>query len=586
MLPHRLAHRAGTLAVDNSDGLQLGQHGVVQKAVQRRHGLIGHHPPQIHLRRGAHGAQLALRPVDDPLGLLFAAVLLGNPDLVLLGGDLQDTRLELKASILVDGQYLGLGAAHLHQLHRISRFGGPGGRRRRLLRPGAQGVLRLVEPLAQPCPLLVHLLPVLFLPLAAAHLVELLEHAVGGVPGLIQNGPCLRLGLLHRLGPLLLQLVPVLPGRTGGILHLPAQLPGLLLLLLHLLALLLQTGDHVLKADVFRVNTGGGLVDDLPGQAQPLGDGEGVGLAGDADEEPVGGGQGVDVKLTGGVLHPGGGHGVHLQLGVVSGGGHQGPQLPGLLDDGGSQGRALDGVGARAQLIEEDEGLVVRLLQNAHNVHHVGREGGEALGDGLLVADIGQYAVENHHCAVVRHRNVESTLGHQSQQTDGLQGDGLAAGVGAGDDQGIKIPAQVQVVGHRLVGVQQGMAGLPQTDATADDFGLAGPHPVGQLGPGEDHVQHDKQVVVLGDVLLVGGAVGGQLGQDPVNLLLLVGLELPQLVVGLHHPHGFDEEGSAGGGHVVDQAGHVVLALGAHGHHIPVGAHGDNGLLEILCLGG
>ena len=51
-------------------------------------------------------------------------------------------------------------------------------------------------------------------------------------------------------------------------------------------------GEHVLEAHVLRVNAGGGLLDDGLGQAQPLRDGKGVGLAGDADEQAVGGGQG------------------------------------------------------------------------------------------------------------------------------------------------------------------------------------------------------------------------------------------------------------------------------------------------------
>ena len=111
-------------------------------------------------------------------------------------------------------------------------------------------------------------------------------------------------------------------------LHLPAQLLGLFPLLLHGLALDIQLTEHVLKADVFRVDAVGGLLDDTVRQPQPPGDGKGVGLARHADEHPVGGSQGLHIELTGGVLHPSGGHGVHLQLGIVGGGGHQGPHAP------------------------------------------------------------------------------------------------------------------------------------------------------------------------------------------------------------------------------------------------------------------
>ena len=174
-----------------------------------------------------------LRPGHHLLGGLLGLPLY-HAHLLLPGGDLQNPRLELEGAVLVDRQDGGLGA-HLHQLHRVARPGWPGGRRGRLLRPGPQLPLRLVEAAAQGGPLVVDPLPVFLFPLAAAHVVELLEYLVGGVPGLVQNGPGLRLGLLHRLGPLGLHLGLVLPGGLGRLLHLPPEPGGGLLLPLHLL---------------------------------------------------------------------------------------------------------------------------------------------------------------------------------------------------------------------------------------------------------------------------------------------------------------------------------------------------------------
>ena len=194
------------------------------------------------------------------------------------------------------------------------------------------------------------------------HLLQLGQGQVAGGTGLLDDAPGLGLGLLHHLGALLLQLLTVFPCLGGGLLHLQLQAAGLRPLFLHLLALLVQTGEHVLKAHVLRVQPGGGLVDDVLRQAQTAGDGKGVGLARDAQHQAIGGGQGVHVELAGGVLHPGGGHGVYLQLGIVGGGAHLGTHAPHRFDDGGGQGRALHRVGARPQLVEEDQALVVRLL--------------------------------------------------------------------------------------------------------------------------------------------------------------------------------------------------------------------------------
>ena len=129
------------------------------------------------------------------------------------------------------------------------------------------------------------------------------------------------------------------------------------------------------------------------------------------------------------------------------------------------------------------------------------------------------------------------------------------------------------------------MPGLSQLDIVPQG-GLHGPHSGGQLAPGEDGVQGHQQLVVLGDVVLETGTVGGQLRQDTLNLLLLPGLELPQLVVGVDHAHRLDEEGAPGARHVMDQARDVVLVLALDGHHIAPPPHGDDGLLEVLGLVG
>ena len=296
--------------MDDGHRLQLAHHGGVQEVLQGDKGLVGSHTPQVQLPGGG-GPESTLGPLDDLPGLLLALGLpLHHPDLLLLGGDLQNARLELEGAVLVHRQDGGPGA-HLHQLHRVSRPGVPGGGRGLRLRGrAADALLRLVEQVPGLGPALVHLLPVQVLPLL--QLLQLGQGQVAGRPGLVDDGPGLGLGLLHHLRPLLLQLLPVLPGLGGRLLHLQLEPAGRVPLPLHLLPLLVQLGEHVLEAHVLRVQPGGGLVDDILRQAQPPGDGEGVGLAGDAQHQPVGGGQGVHIELTGGVLHPGGGHGVHL----------------------------------------------------------------------------------------------------------------------------------------------------------------------------------------------------------------------------------------------------------------------------------
>ena len=68
-------------------------------------------------------------------------------------------------------------------------------------------------------------------------------------------------------------------------------------------------------------------------------------------------------------------------------------------------------------------------------------------------------------------RDVHPALRHRGQQSDGLEHDRLAAGVGPGDQQQIEVIAQPHVDGHDLIG-QLRHAGSPSagspTGAAAD----------------------------------------------------------------------------------------------------------------------
>ena len=264
-----------------------------------------------------------------------------------------------------------------------------------------------------------------------------------------------------------------------------------------------------------------------------------------------------------------------------------GPRLPHPLDDGDGQGRALHRVGARPQLVEEYQAVCIGLRQNGHDIGHMCRKSRQILFNALLIADVRQHAAVDGHGAPVPGGDLQAALGHEAEEPQGLQRHRLAAGIGAGDDQGVKGLPQLDVDGHGPGRVQQGMPRPPQIHAAVlPNFGPNALHPVGELGPGEDAVQQHQGVVVPADVVLVGGGVGGELGQDALDLLLLLALQLDELVVGLHHPHGLHEDRGPGGGDVVDEAGHVRLALRLHRHHEAAVPLGDEALLQDLAVTG
>ena len=103
------------------------------------------------------------------------------------------------------------------------------------------------------------------------------------------------LGLFHllaegaRLARVLLALLP--------------ETVGLALRALKPLALLLELRQHVLEADGLAVHLRAGGLDHVLIKTEAARDGEGVGLAGDTDEQAVRRAERLDIELAGRVLH-------------------------------------------------------------------------------------------------------------------------------------------------------------------------------------------------------------------------------------------------------------------------------------------
>jgi len=93
------------------------------------------------------------------------------------------------------------------------------------------------------------------------------------------------------------------------------------------------------------------------------------------------------------------------------------------------------------------------------------RERRKALGDALFVSDICIHGVEEGHFAAFGGGQMQPGLGHGREESAGLERHGLAARVGARDDERRKILSHPKRDGHDLLFVDQGMP------AFADDQG-------------------------------------------------------------------------------------------------------------------
>ncbi|MPN43950.1 hypothetical protein SDC9_191511 [bioreactor metagenome] len=101
-------------------------------------------------------------------------------------------------------------------------------------------------------------------------------------------------------------------------------------------------------------------------------------------------------------------------------GGAERPPLLYVFENGYGEGRPFGGVGARAQLVEKREGADPYILCDLNDVLHVGGEGGQALLDALLVADIGKDVFKNRDLASLVGANLQTGGRHRAEKPDGF----------------------------------------------------------------------------------------------------------------------------------------------------------------------
>ena len=128
------------------------------------------------------------------------------------------------------------------------------------------------------------------------------------------------------------------------------------------------------------------------------------------------------------------GGGVDLERGEVGGDAGPGVEREEVAGDGYGEGGAFFGVGGGAELVEQDERGWICVAGDVVDVDDVGGEAGEIALDGLGVADVGEDGGEEGEDGLFG-GNGQAGLGHEGEQAGGLERDGFAAGVGAGDDE-------------------------------------------------------------------------------------------------------------------------------------------------------
>ena len=280
--------------------------------------------------------------------------------------------------------------------------------------------------------------------------------------------------------------------------------------------------------------------------------------------------------------------GVEFQVGVVRGDDAPHAAAVDLGEDRLGDGAAGRGLRAGAEFVNEHERALVGFGEQLAHVREEGAVGAQVVLEVLVVADAHDDAVEDRELGALGGGNEHAPLEHVLEESDRLQADGLAAGVGAGDEQDALLRGQRDGERHdaapfaRKRLLQQGVARLAQRQAPVGrDDGHAGHEVKRRLRLGHQEVQLADEGGTGQQVRQVGTQEVGEFEQDLADLALLLEVELRDVVLQLDDLGRFDEGGFAGGGHVVHEAGQ--LALGGRPHrdevfavadgHIRVGVH-------------
>ena len=237
-----------------------------------------------------------------------------------------------------------------------------------------------------------------------------------------------------------------------------------------------------------------------------------------------------------------------------------------LRQDRLSDGPAGGGLCARAEFVDEDEGLFIGLFQGLAHIGQEGAVGGEVVVDGLVVPDGYHYAAEDRELRGFRRGDEHTPLEHILEQAHGLEAHGFAARVGAGNHQNVLLRGEVYGEGDDLlvllaqVALQDGVAGFAEAQAAFfRDDRHPGHEVQGNIGLGHYKVQFADEFRGCDEVRDPGAQEVRKFAEDAADFAGFGKAEFGEFAREGHDFRRFDEGGLAAGAFVVDVAGQEPL---------------------------
>ena len=343
--------------------------------------------------------------------------------------------------------------------------------------------------------------------------------------------------------------------------------------------------ELVLEVELGVADFVGGVFEHFGREAYVLCYLEGEGTARVPDGEAVEWAHAFCVEEHGAVEDARMGVGHEFEVGEVGSNNAESAAAVEFFEDGLGYGATGAGFGAAAEFVEEEECPLPCTLQHLLHVLQVGGVGAEVVVDGLLVADVDEEVVEDAEFGGFAAGDEEAALEHILDESDGLEADGFAACVGAGDDEDAVGVVEVEAEGDNLLPLageeKERVAGIEKADfGDGVDDGPDGVEGDGEARFGTDEVEAREDPIGIEEGVDGRSQGFGETGKDALYLMVFGELEFAEVVAEFDDLGGLEVGGLSGGGFVVDEAFDFAAVGVEHGDDGATVADGGLGVLR------
>ena len=347
-----------------------------------------------------------------------------------------------------------------------------------------------------------------------------------------------------------------------------------------------QISDHIFKLRFVLTDKFFRRIQNIILQPQSFGNGKGITLTGNTDQQFISRTQGFHAEFTAGIFYMVCRKSKYLQFAVVGSHCRSDFSFQQCFDDSNGQRRPFRRVSTGTQFVEQHQRIVCHLIHDPHDICHVGRERRKALFNALFVPDISKNIVEYCQFGIVKGRDMQTRLPHQGKQTQCFQGNCFTTRIGACDQQCGKLFPQINICRHHCLRIQQRMSAFMDIDIPlCIKYRLCTIHGHGQSRFRKDKIQLCQKFQIAFDGNGICRHQIRQHQQDLFNFFFFLCLQLLDLIVQLNNAQRFHEQRGTRIGLIVDHAGEGTSVFRLNGHAVSVISNGNDKVLQHISVG-